>query len=202
MKLLVIGPQGSGKGTIATLLAKKLGVPSISTGQLIRDLPDSDSEAAKVKQLIAMGVFAPDDFMGKLITKRLEQADCANGYVVDGFPRSISQLNFADPDFDKVIVLNVSRETSIKRVTGRRLCESDGKTYNIYTLPPEELKNCKGNLIQRADDTPEALEIRLNLYAKNNPAILDHYKAKLIEVSAEPLPDQIASELFNQLGLQ
>lgn len=198
MKILFLGPQGSGKGTVGKIISKELGLPHIEVGKVLRDLPESHPRYKELHELMDAGHLAPQDFVAELLKNRVKESDCANGFIFDGWCRSMVDLTYFDPGFDIVIVLTISYETSKTRVTGRRMCDTDGKIYNIYTLPQEELAKCKGNLTQREDDTEEALKKRLEIYATNTQEVINHYKEKgiLYEVSAEEMPDIVAENVL------
>ena len=198
-----MGPQGSGKGTIGQMLARKLGVPFISGGDLLRNIPKTHPRFKEVDKLMSAGELAPFDLVAQLWLERLNKSDCADGYVMDGWSRDIGNLDYFDPDLDKVIVLNISMDISIRRITGRRLCDSDNKAYNIYTLPKEELEKCEGNLIQREDDTEEAVKRRLEIYYKQTVEVIDLYKKRgiVVEVDGEGLPDEVFKKVLESLDL-
>lgn len=193
MKILLMGPQGCGKGTQGERLSEKLHIPLVGAGNLLRSLTKSHPRYTEVMQYINAGNLAPFELVADLLVDRVSQPDCANGYLLDGWARDMGNLGFFDPGFDKVLVFNISRETSIKRITGRRICETDGKTYNIYTLPEEELAKCKGAFIQREDDTEEAVSVRLDVYYTKTIEVIEHFKLQgiSVEVDAEGTPDEV-----------
>lgn len=204
MKILLLGPQGCGKGTIGDMLAERMGIPHVSSGEMLRAIPENDPNYKVANDYMSRGELVPQDIVAALLKERFSRDDCKNGFILEGWGRCRLDLELFDPVFDKVIVLNISRDTSIKRISGRRLCDSDGKVYNIYTLPKEELENCQGNLIQRADDTEEAVNRRLDIYYSDTQEVIDDFKLqeKVLEIDAEPLPDEIFSNVLSALGLQ
>ncbi len=198
MKILFLGPQGSGKGTIGAIVSQKLNLPHIEVGKTLRELPETHSRYKEVHDLINAGHLAPQDFVAQLLKERVKKPDCSNGFIFDGWCRSMVDLKYFDPNFDIVIVLTISYETSKIRITGRRMCDTDGKIYNIYTLPEKDIKACKGNLIQRKDDTEEALQKRLKIYYTETQEVINYYKEKdiLYEVSAEEAPNIVAANVL------
>ncbi|MCA9302051.1 nucleoside monophosphate kinase [Candidatus Nomurabacteria bacterium] len=201
MKVLLLGPQGSGKGTVGDIVSKRLGIPAISSGQLLREIPPSHPRFEEINDLMGKGVLVSQDLVASLIEERVSREDCAKGYILDGWGRAMIDLKYFDPGYDKVIVLVLSREECVRRITGRRICDSDGKTYNIYTLPPEEVAKCKGNLIQRADDTEESVNKRLEIYYSDTMKVVDHFRAlgKVFEVDAGGSPAEVAELVIKVL---
>ncbi len=198
MKILLMGPQGCGKGTIGKMLSEKLGLPLIEVGGLLRAASENNPNYKNLAEYLNKGKLAPYGLTADIIIEKIASLDSA-GYILDGWCRAMDELPYFDPKPDIVIVLNISRETSIKRITGRRICDSDGKTYNIYTLPKDELEKCAGNLVQRADDTEEAVNQRLAIYYNETTQVIEYYKkqGKVLEVSAEPLPDEILENILS-----
>lgn len=149
MKILLIGPQGSGKSTQADLLAQHLKLPKISTGDIFRKLRDEDStEGKRIKQILDSGKLVDDQTTSQIVRDRMSQEDCKDGLVMDGYPRNMEQLRLFDPQFGRVIYLNVPEQEVIKRLIERG----------------------------RSDDTPESIKIRLELYYRQTKALLDYYK--------------------------
>ncbi len=203
MKILLLGPQGSGKGTIGEMLSGHLNIPLVGSGELLRDLSETHPDYAMIHSIIARGDPAPQDKVAKLLEERVAQSDCANGFVLDGWGRTMLDLEYFNPGFDKVIVLTLSRETSVKRITGRRICEADGKTYNIYTLPKEELEKCPGALVQRDDDTEEAVNRRLDIYYAETLKVVNYFRGQelVVEVNAEGTPNEVFQATLSALKL-
>lgn len=219
MKLLLLGPPSSGKGTIGKMLSEKLGVPLIGTGNLLRNLPKDYPNYKQIDKLMDSGGLAPNDVVSEIMKTRLNESDCENGYILDGYPRDIEQLKFFDPSLNYAILLKVSIDTIYRRVMGRRICSTDGKVYNIYTLADEleshtlckpttktaadlEAKvSCSGDLIKRDDDNKESLQKRLQVYFAKTIKVNEHYREKglLIEIDAEPKPAKIVESI--QLSL-
>lgn len=203
MKILLIGPQGSGKGTVGEKLSEKLRIPLIGVGQTLRALPKNTPESEKLQERLDKGELAPNDLVAEILRKRTALPDCSKGYILDGWGRKMSDIELFNPGFDKVVSLILSKKTSLIRISGRRTCDSDGKIYNIYTLPKEELKECKGNLVQRSDDTKEAVNKRLTIFYTKTQPVIDYFKQKglLVEVDAEPQPNTVVLNLCFALGL-
>lgn len=202
MKILLIGPQGCGKGTIGQMLSDKIGVPLLSVGEMLRSVDQSSKYYQKVQEELKKGVLVSESIVVALLKEELAKEKYQQGYIFDGWCRRMSDLEAFDPGFDFVVVFEMSRETSIKRISGRRLCETDGKTYNILTLPKEELEKCPGALLQREDDTEEAVKKRLEIYYTQTQEVVDYFdkQGKTIHINAEPLPDAIFADLMSKLG--
>ena len=184
MNLVFLGPPGAGKGTIAKVAKEALGVPHISTGDLFRANIKNETELGKrVKEILASGGLVPDEITIKMVENRLSEGDCEKGYILDGFPRTIPQAEALSKmsNVEGVINFVLSEEEIIKRLSGRRMCPSTGRTYHILFNPPkvEGLDDETGEpLIQRDDDKPEAIRHRLELYNEATAPLIDYYKAK------------------------
>ena len=184
MNLVFLGPPGAGKGTIAKVAKEALGVPHISTGDLFRANIKNETELGKrVKEILASGGLVPDEITIKMVENRLSESDCEKGYILDGFPRTIPQAEALSKmsNVEGVINFVLSEEEIIKRLSGRRMCSSTGRTYHILFNPPkvEGIDDETGEpLIQRDDDKPEAIRHRLELYNEATAPLIDYYKAK------------------------
>ena len=184
MNLVFLGPPGAGKGTIAKVAKEALGVPHISTGDLFRANIKNETELGKrVKEILASGGLVPDEITIKMVENRLSESDCEKGYILDGFPRTIHQAEALSQmsNVEGVINFVLSEEEIIKRLSGRRMCPSTGRTYHILFNPPkvEGIDDETGEpLIQRDDDKPEAIRHRLELYNEATAPLIDYYKAK------------------------
>jgi adenylate kinase len=202
MKLLLMGPQACGKGTIGKMLAAKLGTPLISIGKLLRELPEEHPRYKEVNVLMQEGELVTQDLVAAILEERISQKDCENGYILDGWYRSHENMRLLDVNPDLVFLLNISEETTLKRISGRRTCDSDGQIYNIYTLPKSELAKCKGKLVQRADDTSDAVKERLRIYHQETVPVIDHLRergTKVVDVSAEVAPKEIFEIVIQEL---
>ena len=184
MNLVFLGPPGAGKGTIAKVAKEALGVPHISTGDLFRANIKNETELGKrVKEILASGGLVPDEITIKMVENRLSESDCEKGYILDGFPRTIPQAEALSKmsNVEGVINFVLSEEEIIKRLSGRRMCPSTGRTYHVLFNPPkvEGIDDETGEpLIQRDDDKPEAIRHRLDLYHEATAPLIDYYKAK------------------------
>ena len=187
MKLVFIGPQGSGKGTQAKIISEKIGFPHISTGDLLRNIQgDSKKE---VQDYMNKGELVPNELMLRILKETINSPYCEVGFIIDGFPRNLEQAKELEKitSIDKFIEISISDEEAIRRISGRRNCNQCGKIYNINTSPkPQEnniCDNCKIELIQRADDTEEAVKKRLEVYHNNTEPILKEYPS--IKINGE-----------------
>ncbi len=203
MKILLIGPPASGKGTIGAMLSDKLSIPLISGGALLRALPHEHPRYIEIHDKVTRGDPAPQDFLAGLYKEQAESTLAANGFILDGWGRKLIDLELYDPGFDFVIVFTLSRESALKRITGRRICKTDGEIYNIYTLSPEKLKDCEGDLEQRADDKEEVVNHRLDLYETDSGEVLEYLATRyqIVYVDAEPNPDEVFEATLKALDL-
>ena len=182
MKIILLGAPGAGKGTQAEAICKHLSIPQISTGNITRAALKNGTEMGKKAQAyMDAGKLVPDEVVIGIIEERLQEDDCKNGYVLDGFPRTIPQAEALDKmvKIDKVIDLEVSDEAIIARMSGRRVCEKCGATYHLlYKKPKAEgvCDICGGTLIQRKDDHPDTVKARLEVYHKETEPLIAHYK--------------------------
>jgi adenylate kinase len=201
MIFLMMGPQACGKGTQAELLSKKYNLPAISVGQLLRDIPEISPWYERAQNQLNKGVLVDTDIVISLIKERVSLKDCNRGFILDGWARSMDNIRSYNPNPDWVLHINIPREESLRRITGRRICDVDGKTYNIYTLSKEELAKCQGNLIQREDDTKEAVNARLEIYKNETIPVVEMFKqqGKLIEVDGMKTPDEVFAQIVHEL---
>ncbi len=195
MNILIVGPQASGKGTQAKKIAELCGIPHISTGDIFRDNIKNGTDLGKqVVEYTNNGKLVPDALVIAIIQDRLSQSDCAPGFILDGFPRTLPQAEALDAitAITKVVVVDVPDETCIKRISGRYMCPSNGTTYNVYTSPKpqraeyaadgtlvEAFDDVTGEkLVQRDDDKPEKVMKRLADYHAQTKPIINHYGGK------------------------
>jgi adenylate kinase len=205
MKLLLIGPQGSGKGTQAKLIAESLNIPHISTGDLFRNLQGELKQ--QVDEIINKGDLVPDELTLKILKQRFEKEDCNKGFILDGYPRNLHQAESLKQitDIDKAIEIKISDEISIRRLSSRISCKTCGAVFNLITNPPKQ-KNicnyCGGELYQRDDDKPEAIKKRLKTYHQETEPVLEHYKKenKLLEINGENPIKDIFKEILEELN--
>jgi len=187
MKLLLLGPPGAGKGTQAELLSHKLGIPIISTGNILRAaIKNGTAIGTQAKSYMDQGKLVPDDVIINSIKGRLNEADCQNGFILDDMPRTIPQakaLEAAGVQFDLVVAIDVSDGEIFRRMNGRRICEDCGANYNVVTIPPKKdgiCDKCMGNLIQREDDMQVTVLARLWVYYQQTVPLLDFYSERKI----------------------
>ena len=183
MKLILLGAPGAGKGTQAEIISEKYNIPTISTGNIIRAALKNGTEMGlKAKSYIDAGNLVPDDVVIGIIKERLSESDCANGYILDGFPRTIPQAEALDElgfEIDAALSIEVADEEIIKRMSGRRVCEKCGASYHtLYKKPKKEgcCNFCDGKLVIRKDDEPETVKNRLKVYHEQTEPLKDYYK--------------------------
>ena len=211
MKLILLGAPGAGKGTQAEILCKKLGIPSISTGNILRAaIKDGTPTGLKAKSYIDAGKLVPDEVIIGIVDERLSQDDCAGGYILDGVPRTIAQaeaLEKAGIQFDAVVSIEISEDEILRRMSGRRVCEACGSSYNVEAIPPRVegiCDNCGGKLIQRKDDTPETVRERLKVYHTETEPLVDSYAERglLKRVAVSGSKEVTAQAILAALGIQ
>jgi len=208
--IILIGAQGSGKGTQAEMLSQALGVPHVASGDLFRQAIDEKTELGlKAKAYIDRGELVPDDLTVAMVVKRLEEPDCTQGVLFDGFPRNVAQAEVLDKGLQEVgkqidlaIYLQVPREELLKRLSGRYICRAKQHVYNINTRPPKVAGVCDidgSELYQRSDDTGEAVQKRLDIFFNETIQLLDYYRnqKKLVEVDGNQHIDQVQQSLLD-----
>lgn len=206
-----MGPPGAGKGTQGEILAKKLKVKTISTGVMLRTAIKENTEVGKVaSQLINDGKLVPDDVIIEVVKERLSMPDVKDGFILDGFPRTLAQARaFTESGIKihKVLCIDVSDDEIVLRLSSRRECSKCGAPYNIISIKPQKegiCDKCGGELIQRADDNPETIMHRLSVYHKETEPIIDYYKKQGLLVVAEgrsAIEDTIRN-VFAALGIE
>lgn len=211
MNLVLMGPPGAGKGTQGEILSKRLGADTISTGVMLRTAIKEQTEIGKsVEKLINSGKLVPDDVMVELIKERLQRPDCAKGFILDGFPRTTAQaeaLTNSGVKIDKVLSLEVEDEVIIERLSSRRECSKCGAPYNIISNKPiteGKCDKCGADLIQRADDNPDTIKNRLNVYHEQTEPIKDYYKKMglLVTAQGEERLEDTTNNVAKALGLE
>jgi len=208
MNMVFLGPPGAGKGTIAAMAKVVYGIPHISTGDLFRSNIKNETELGKkVKGILASGGLVPDEITIALVENRLKDSDCKNGFILDGFPRTIPQADALSKmaKIDAVVNFNLSKEEVIKRISGRRVCKSTGKTYHVIFNPPkvEGIDDETGEkLIQRDDDKEEAVAKRLEVYEASTAPLIDYYREKglIKDVDASPAPEKVLENMKKALA--
>ncbi len=211
MNLVLMGPPGAGKGTQGEILSKRLGINTISTGVMLRTAIKEQTEIGKsVEKLINAGQLVPDDVMVELIKERLQKPDCANGFILDGFPRTTAQaeaLTDSGVKIDKVLSLEVDDEKIVERLSSRRECSKCGAPYNVISNKPEnegKCDKCGGELIQRADDNLDTIKNRLNIYHEQTEPIKEYYKKAglLVTAKGEERFEDTTRNVAKALGLE
>ncbi|MCX7711259.1 MAG: adenylate kinase [Clostridia bacterium] len=213
MRLILLGAPGSGKGTQATMLQEKLSIPHISTGDIFRSNIKSGTELGKLaKSYIDKGQLVPDSVTIDIVKDRLLQDDCKNGFILDGFPRTIPQAEYLEDALKNMgialdVALNIHVEDSeiIKRMSGRRVCPGCGMTYHLIYNPPKEngvCDGCKSGVIQREDDKEETVLSRLKVYHQQTEPLIEFYKAKgkLVTVEGQDKVEDTSKEVLKALG--
>jgi len=208
MIVILLGPPGSGKGTQADKIKKILNIPHISTGDILRESIKKGSPIGeKAKQHMQSGGLVPDDIIIEIIKQRITGADCKNGFILDGFPRTINQASALDVllkgkslKIDKVINMDVDDKIVIERISGRRTCRGCGTNYHIKYNPPAKenvCDKCGKELYQRDDDKIETIKQRLVVYRKETHVLLDYYKEIVISIKADKGIDKITDSLVS-----
>lgn len=189
MRIVLLGPPGAGKGTQAANIISKFHIPHISTGDILRkNLKEKTPLGLKAKEYMDQGLLVPDDLVVEIIQDRLMQDDCAKGFMLDGFPRTVAQATSLDVvlkdmgiSLGAVLNIDVHHELLVDRITGRRICRECGATYHVNFNPPTEEGKCDvcgGRLYQRQDDKVETVKKRLEVYTDQTQPLIDYYKAK------------------------
>ena len=213
MRIIMLGAPGAGKGTQAIKIAEKYAIPHISTGDIFRaNIKNNTELGQKAKTYMDQGLLVPDELVVDLVVDRVGQKDCGNGYVLDGFPRTIPQaealdqaLSALEQKVDYAINVEVPDENIVNRMSGRRACVDCGATYHIVYAPTKEenvCDNCHGNLILRDDDKPETVQKRLNVYHEQTQPLIDYYTEKkiLVEVDGTVDIEDVFAAIVNILG--
>jgi len=212
VNIILVGAQGSGKGTQADKLEATLGIPHVASGDLLRKAIDEQTELGlKAKAYLDRGELVPDDITVPMVLSRLSEPDCSRGALLDGFPRTIAQAQALDKglqamgqQIDLVICLNVPRQELLNRLAGRYICRANQHVYNIHSRPPKMPGICdidSSELYQRSDDTVEAVQRRLDIYFNETIHLLDYYGSqhKLREVDGNQDIDQVLATLLKTI---
>lgn len=212
MNILFMGPPGAGKGTQAERIVQEFGIPHISTGDAFRAaMREGTPIGLKAKEYMDKGLLVPDDVTVGIVRERLAAPDCEQGFLLDGFPRTLAQAEALDDileamgrKLDHVVNLHVDRELLLARLTGRRICKTCGATYHVIFNPPQQEGICdkdQGELYQRSDDSEEKVGTRLDEYINKTAPLLDYYSEKglLRQVDGEKEIDTVTSEIVSLL---
>ena len=213
MRLVLMGAPGAGKGTQADVMAKKLFVPHISTGDIFRAAIKAGTEMGKLaEQYIAKGKLVPDEVTLGIVKDRLDKADCKDGFILDGFPRTIAQadglqeyLASGNRPLDSVINIDVALDSLVSRLTGRRVCRNCGASFHLMYNPPAEegvCDACGGELYHRKDDSEDTIKNRLNVYLENSKPLIDYYAEKnlLLEIDGNQAINEVLTAIGEGLG--
>ncbi len=208
MKIIMLGAPGAGKGTQAKMIAEKYGIPHISTGDIFRaNIKNATELGMEAKKYMDEGKLVPDELTVKILLDRVAQEDCKNGYVLDGFPRTIPQAEVLTAALEKMndavdfaIDVNVPDENIVNRMSGRRACLTCGATYHIVHIPPKQegiCDKCGSALVLRDDDKPETVLNRLKVYHDQTQPLIDYYTEKGILKTVDGTKDM--QEVFEQI---
>jgi adenylate kinase len=197
--ILLLGPPGAGKGTQAKKLCETYGLDHVSTGDALRANKDMETEYGTPRSFMEAGELVPDEVVNEVLAAALEDAD---GYVLDGYPRNLDQVEYLDDatELDYVFFLDVDRETLVDRLTGRRVCTECGENYHVEFAPPEEdgvCDACGGDLHQRDDDEEDVVRERLEVYEENTEPVIEQYRddGDLVEIDGEGAPEDVFERL-------
>ena len=210
MNLILLGAPGAGKGTQAEAISKKLSIPQISTGNMLREAVKNGTELGlKAKAAMESGALVSDDIVIGILKDRIAEPDAAKGFILDGFPRTVTQAEALDAmgvQIDKVLEIHVANERIIARMSGRRVCEQCGASYHIEYKPttkPGVCDVCGGKTVQRADDAPETVLSRLDVYEEKTAPLKDYYweTGKLVTVEGQEEVADTTALVFKALGI-
>ncbi len=208
MNIIMLGAPGAGKGTQAAVLCEKLNIPTISTGNIIREALRTGTEMGlKAKSYMDAGQLVPDEVVIGIVKDRLQEDDCKNGYILDGFPRTIPQAEALDEmgaNIDCVIDIEVADDVIVNRLSGRRVCEKCGRPYHTESLKPKVdgvCDDCNGALVQRKDDQIDTIKNRLEIYHKETEPLVNYYKAqgKLVVIEGKDTVAETTEAVFKAI---
>jgi len=210
-----LGPPGAGKGTQAKRVSKKYGVPHIATGDIFREIIASSSEIGKkVEKYVKSGELVPDEIVNKIVRERLSRPDCRDGFILDGYPRTVEQakaldraLENAGEKLDLVIELEVSDDEIVRRLSNRRVCRNCGAIYHLINNPPKipgKCDKCQGELYQREDDREDIIRNRLRVYRERTKPLIDYYLKRgiLVKVNGNPKVNEVWEQIRKILDEQ
>ena len=212
MRLILLGPPGAGKGTQASAIVKKYNIPHISTGDIFRaNIKEGTELGKKAEEYMNKGLLVPDEIVVSIVKDRLTKDDCKNGFLLDGFPRTVAQAEALDQELkemlskiDKVINIEVDKDILVERIIGRRICKNCGATYHIKFSPAKQdgiCDICGGELHQRKDDTLDTVEKRIQVYMEQTKPLIDYYAQKglLLNIDGTKDKDEVFQEIVKSL---
>jgi len=213
LNIVLLGPPGAGKGTQAELIVKKYGIPQISTGDIFRaNIKNGTELGKKAQEYMNKGELVPDELVVDLVKDRLGQDDCKEGFMLDGFPRTVFQAEELDKIMEEkglvinsVLNIDVQAEKLIDRIAGRRVCKACGATYNVNTKPTEKegvCDACGGEVYQRADDNRETVENRINVYFSQTAPLIEYYEkaGNIATINGDQAMDSVFADITKVLG--
>lgn len=200
MKLIFLGPPGAGKGTQAEKISKLYGIAHISTGDMLRSqMREGTPLGAEAKGYIDRGELVPDELIVAMVAERIKEEDCANGFLLDGFPRTVSQAEALNgiSDIDMVIDIAVPAERLMERIGGRRMCSGCGAGYHTSSYHKDTCEKCGASLYIRDDDRPETVKHRITVYERQTKPLIDYYREKgnLSRVNGDNIPDRVFDDV-------
>ncbi|MDI3316675.1 MAG: adenylate kinase [Bacillota bacterium] len=214
MQLVFLGPPGAGKGTQAAVLAREMGIPQVSTGDMFRAaVRDQTPLGREAQRYMEAGELVPDEVTIGIVEERLRARDCQNGFILDGFPRTVAQAEALDRilsamgrPLDRAVEFRVDEEEVVRRLAGRRSCPQCGAVYNVHTQPPRQAgvcDRCGSQLVQREDDREETVRARLAVYRTQTAPLIGFYEqsGRLVRIDAARRPDEVTAELKEALGI-
>lgn len=212
MRLVLLGPPGAGKGTQASAITKKYNIPHISTGDIFRsNIKEGTDLGKKAKEYMDKGLLVPDDIVVSIVKDRLTKDDCKDGFLLDGFPRTVNQADALDIELekmgfklDKVINIDVEKDELINRAIGRRICKKCGATYHVEFNPPKQSGKCDvcgEGLYQRDDDTEETVSRRIEVYLKETKPLIDYYTKKgiILNIDGKQSIEKVYEDIVKSL---
>ncbi len=210
MRLILLGAPGAGKGTQAEIISKELKIPTISTGNILRAaMREGTPVGVLAKSYVDAGKLVPDEVIIRIVQERLSLPDCENGYILDGFPRTIPQAEAMEQlgiDIDCALSIEIEDETIVSRMSGRRTCKNCSQTFHIVSNPPKQegiCDFCGGELTIRKDDAPETVKARLQIYHNETEPLKAFYESrgKLVSIDNQPTIEATTAEIRKVLGL-
>lgn len=204
MKILLLGPPASGKGTIGRMLGEHFNIPVLSVGKFLRSIPEDSKHYKQVQEIMSRGDLVPNDILGKMLSDMINDYRYENGFIVEGWGRQVSDLKYFDPEPDVVLLLEVQKEVSWDRISNRRVCEVHGHTYNLNFDPPQNEGVCDidgSKLVKRGDDNRKTFEKRWEVHETSTVESIEHYsnQGKLIRLDASKKPQEIFNKAIEEI---